>query len=134
VLEELASHASLGHYGRGESAIFQGQSDVKMHFVLAGSAIAIAQDESGRGHTISEMSRGDFFGYSALLSNEPSPMSITAVEDLEVLILETDAVQKMLNQTPRFAQQLGSVISARQSKLKEIKPINQRNGSLLSSS
>lgn len=134
VLEELASHASLGHYGRGESAIFQGQSNVKMHFVLAGNAIAIAQDESGRGHTISEMSRGDFFGYSALLSNEPSPMSIIAVEDLEVLILETDAVQKMLNQTPRFAQQLGSVISARQSKLKEIKPINQRNGSLLSSS
>lgn len=134
VLEELASQATLGHFGRGESAIAQGQNMVKMHFVLAGSAIATTQNAQGHQHTIAEMTRGDFFGYSALLSNEPSPMTVTAAEDLEVLILETDAVQKMLNKTPRFAQQLGAVIAARQSKLKEMSRAPQRNGSLLSSS
>ena len=102
VLEEMASQVTLGHYGRGESAIFQGQSNVKLHFVLAGSAIATTQDSIGREHKIAEMTRGDFFGYSALLANEPSPMTVTASEDLEVLVLEIDGVQKMLNKTPRF--------------------------------
>ncbi len=133
VLEELAAQATLAHYGRGESAIAQGQRDVKLHFVLAGSAIAIAQDSNGRNHTIAEITRGDFFGYSALLANEPSAMTISAAEDLEVLILEVAAVQNMLNKTPRFAQQLGTVIAARQKKLKEINLTSQKNASLLSS-
>lgn len=134
VLEEMASQARFAHFGKGESAIFQQQQDVKLHFVLAGSAIAISQDSKGKKYTIAEMGRGDFFGYSAILANEPSPMTVTAVEDLEVLILEIDAVQKMLNETPRFAQQLSSVIDARQNRLKEINPVQTQNGSLLSSS
>ncbi|NJM97664.1 MAG: mechanosensitive ion channel family protein [Phormidesmis sp. RL_2_1] len=36
VLSELASQASLGHFGKGESIICQQQQDVKLHFVLAG--------------------------------------------------------------------------------------------------
>ncbi len=107
---------------------------MKLHFVLAGSAIATAQDTSSRRHTIAEMTRGDFFGHSALLANEPSPMTVTAAEDLEVLVLEIDAVQKMLNKTPRFSQQLSTVIADRQRKLKEVNLNHQRNGSLLSSS
>jgi len=134
VLEELAAHASLVHFGHGEVAIDQGQKDVKLHFVLAGSAIATTlSNVTDRLQTVAEMTRGDFFGYSALLANEPSPMTITAVEDLEVLVLETDAVQSMLNQTPRFSQQLSTVIAARQAKLKEINPVSERNTSLFSS-
>ncbi|NJM97665.1 MAG: Crp/Fnr family transcriptional regulator [Phormidesmis sp. RL_2_1] len=79
------------------------------------------------------MGRGDFFGYSALLANAPSPMSVSAADDLEVLILETDAVQKMLNKSPRFAQQLSAVIAARQSRLKEIDLAQAKSGTLLSS-
>lgn len=121
VLADMASQASLGHFGRGEAVIVQGQPTVKMHFVLAGSAIATFQDEKGKQHTVVEaLGRGNFFGYSALLANELNPMTVTATEDLEVLILETPAVQNMLNRTPRFAQQLGAVIAARQNRLKAI--------------
>ncbi len=74
------------------------------------------------------MTRGDFFGYSAVLANEPSPMTVTAAEDLEVLILEIDAVQTMLNKTPRFAQQMSMVIEARQSKLRDINPMQTPMG------
>ncbi len=134
VLNEIASQAGLAHFGRGESVIDQGQQGVKVHFVLAGSAIATTRDISNRKHTIATMTRGDFFGYSALLANEPSPMTVTAAEDLEVLVLEVDAVQTMLNKSPRFSQQMSTVITARQSKLKAINITEQRAGSLLSSS
>lgn len=134
VLEEMATQAQFGHFGKGESAIHQDQTNVRLHFVLAGSAIATAKDNKGKQYMIAEMTRGDFFGYSALLANEPSPMTVTASEDLEVLILESSAVQKMLNKTPRFSQQLGAVIDARQSKLKAINPVETQGNSLLYSS
>ncbi|MEM9152495.1 MAG: cyclic nucleotide-binding domain-containing protein, partial [Cyanobacteria bacterium P01_F01_bin.3] len=92
------------------------------------------QDTKGKHHTIDEMTRGDFFGYSAILANEPSPMAVTALEDLEVLIIEVAAVQNMLNKTPMLSQQLGMVIDARQSKLKAITLANNQSGSLLFSS
>ncbi len=133
VLEEIANQASFSHFGKGESPIVQGQQGVKLHFVLAGSAIAFFQDPKGKKYTIAEMTRGDFFGYSAVLANEPTPMTVTATEDLEVLILEVEAVQEMLNRAPRFAQQMGAVIGDRQSKLKAVQPNTQRSGSLLSS-
>jgi small-conductance mechanosensitive channel len=132
VLEEIAAQASFSHFGIGESPIVQDQQGVKLHFVLAGSAIAFFQDAKGKKYTVAEMTRGDFFGYSAVLANEPTPMTVTATEDLEVLILEVEAVQKMLNRAPRFAQQLGAVIEARQSKLKEFQPDTRRNGTFLS--
>lgn len=130
VLEEIAAQADFGHFGQGESPIVQGQQGVRLHFVLAGSAIAFFQDAKGKKYTVAEMTRGDFFGYSAVLANEPTPMTVTATEDLEVLILEVEAVQKMLNQAPRFAQQLAAVIEARQNKLKEFQPNTQRSGVL----
>ena len=132
VLESVAQEASLGHFGKGESPIHQNEHDVKFHFVLAGSAVATSRDETGKQYTIAELTRSDFFGYSALLANEPSPMTVTATEDLEVLILEISAVQKMLNQSPRFSRELGAVIDARQTKLKAINPDPQRNGGLFS--
>ncbi|MEO1621074.1 MAG: mechanosensitive ion channel family protein [Cyanobacteria bacterium J06632_3] len=134
VLEEIAGQANLGHFGRGESVIFQEQLNVKLHFILAGSAIATSRDHGGKQYTVEDLTRGDFFGYSALLANEPSPMTITATEDLEVLILEIEAAQKMLNKSPRFSQALGGVIDARQTKLKQLNPTPYRNGSILSSS
>ena len=107
---------------------------MKLHFILAGSAIATSRDADDKQYTIDEMTRGDCFGYSAILANEPSPMTVTASEDLEVLILEAAAVQKMLNKTPTLSQQLAMVIDARQSKLKAITLANNQSGSLLFSS
>lgn len=134
VLEEIASQATLAHFGRGESILVQGQMDVEMHFILAGRATVFFVTDEGRRQTLADLGRGDFFGYSALLANEPNPAAVTAVEDLEVLVIETDAVQKMLNKNPRFAQQLGAVAASRQGAIRKLNPAQSGNqGSLLAS-
>ena len=134
VLEEIAPQATLAHFGRGESVVVQGEMDVKMHFILAGEAAIFTLSPEGRRQRITELGRGEFFGYAALLANEPSRVNIVASEDLEVLVLETDAVQNMLDKNPRFAQQISGVVADRQSKIKELQPKrdSSRASSLLS--
>ena len=135
VLEEIAPQATLAHFGRGESVVAQGQMNVEMHFILAGRASLFAVSAGGRRQTLGDVVRGDFFGYAALLANEPSAMTIVAAEDLEVLVLEVDAVQKMLTKSPRFAQQISAVVADRQSKLKEFQPDQDgKKGALFSQS
>lgn len=135
VLEEIAPQATLAHFGRGESIVFQGQADVKMHFILAGKAAMFTVLGEGRRQPLGDLARGDFFGYSALLANELCAVNVTASEDMEVLVLETDAVQNMLNKSPRFAQQISAVVASRQSKQKEFQPQNNgRKDSILSRS
>lgn len=132
VLEEIAPQVTLAHFGRGESVLVQGQIDVEMHFIMAGQAQVFLTTHEGRRQTLAELGRGEFFGYAALLANEPNPAAVIAIEDLEVLVIETDAVQKMLNKNPRFAQQLGAVAAARQSTIRELQPAQRdKGGSLL---
>ncbi|MEL6552150.1 MAG: mechanosensitive ion channel family protein, partial [Cyanobacteria bacterium J06621_11] len=52
VLEEVAGSAELAHFGVGEAVIYQDQEDVKVHFVLAGSAVGTTQDSTGKKYTI----------------------------------------------------------------------------------
>jgi CRP-like cAMP-binding protein len=57
--------------------------------------------------------RGEFFGEMALFSGEPSPVSITAVDDLQVLVIYSDAVNTMIERQPSLGREIGQIIEAR---------------------
>ena len=64
---------------------------------------------------IATLSQGEFFGEMALLtqSDLSSSLLITSTEDLAVLVLKIEAVQLILHQIPRLAQEIGAVIETR---------------------
>ncbi|MEG4984545.1 hypothetical protein QUB08_02005 [Microcoleus sp. BR0-C5] len=57
--------------------------------------------------------RGDFFGEMALFSAEQSPISIAAVDDLQVLVIYSDAVNTMIEPQPTLGSEIGQIIEAR---------------------
>ena len=57
--------------------------------------------------------RGEFFGEMALFSGEPSPVSIVAVDDLQVLVIYSDAVNTMIERQPSLGRGMGQIIEAR---------------------
>jgi CRP-like cAMP-binding protein len=57
--------------------------------------------------------RGEFFGEMALFTGEPSPVSIAAVEDLQVLVIYSDAVNTMIERQPSLGREIGQIIEAR---------------------
>lgn len=57
--------------------------------------------------------RGGFFGEMALFSGEPSPLSIVAVDDLQVIVIYSDAVNTMIERQPTLGREIGQIIEAR---------------------
>ncbi|MEG4216740.1 cyclic nucleotide-binding domain-containing protein [Microcoleus sp. Pol14C6] len=57
--------------------------------------------------------RGEFFGERALFSGEPSPVSIAAVDDLQVLVIDSDAVNTMIERQPSLGRDISQIIEAR---------------------
>lgn len=57
--------------------------------------------------------RGEFFGEMALFTGEASPVSITAVDDLQVLVIYSDAVNLMIERQPSLGREIGQIIEGR---------------------
>ena len=72
------------------------------------------RDRLGNPQPIVQLSSGEFFGEKAsLLSEQVSDVSVVALDDLEVLILDNETLQHLLLRTPRFAHELGEVMELR---------------------
>ncbi len=113
ILEQLVANADFKSFGQGERIIYQGQPEVKLHFLLAGQVQMNVLNQANHEQEVLTLARGDFFGAAALLSQEPSSNSIIALSDVDVMILEIEAMQVILDRTPQLAREMDEIIEAR---------------------
>jgi CRP-like cAMP-binding protein len=71
------------------------------------------RDGAGQEKEVARLSRGEFFGERALLGVATSDVTVTALEDLDLLVLAGEVLQALVDQTPRAAQEIGRVLGAR---------------------
>ena len=64
-------------------------------------------------HEIARISRGEFFGENATLAGGASDLTVMAIEDLDVLILAPEVIQRVLAEHPRLAREFGNVLEVR---------------------
>ncbi len=114
VLADLAQVASSKAFGEGEKAIAKGNHVEGLYIIVKGTAsVTIEPENSLRNKEVAQLVSGDFFGESALSGKEISPVNVTALSDLEVMILPIEAVQIALEQSTRLRQEIGMVIETR---------------------
>jgi small-conductance mechanosensitive channel len=111
------SRSSLKHYARGEQVVREGQRLMGLHLIARGRAVLTARHAGGHEVEIAHLEAGDFFGEKSLLSGAPSDATVTALEDLELLVLESDMVQQLFERTPYLVQQIGEAMEARRKAL-----------------
>ena len=122
IIAELANYASSRYFGEGEEAISQGLESDEFHLIVRGKAIVtFSQENSLKEIEIAELSVGDFFGESALSGRNISGVTVTALCDLELLILPIENVQTALEQSTSLRQEIGAVIEARRKTLAKLK-------------
>ena len=118
-LDEWAKGAALKHFGDGEVAISQGGTGSNLYVILAGTAL-VSHEAEGVHHELYELSRGDFFGEVTLFSGARSPYRVTAAGDLETLALSGDTVNRIIENRPSLAVQIGQMIDTRRREIAQL--------------
>lgn len=107
------SGISLKHFGAGETAIKQGTENNSLYIVVSGSAKMTVRNVNGENHEMQMVKTGEFFGEMTLFSGEASPITVTAIEDMEVMMISADAVNQMIDRQPNFAREISQILENR---------------------
>ncbi|MEL6400898.1 MAG: mechanosensitive ion channel family protein [Cyanobacteria bacterium J06626_4] len=113
VLDTLAHQAEVKYYGAGESIIHAGEIDAGICILLQGQITLSCPDHAGNPQVVSYLETGDLFGEMSLLRNEPSWVSVTALQDVELVVLNGDAVFSVAQQQSNFALEMNRFIDER---------------------
>lgn len=122
-LETLSHECEQLAFGRGERIVFQGEPGDAMYVILEGTAIVTIADTNQSEREVARLSRGEFFGEMALLTGEPRSASVTAVDDLTVVVVHKDALQGMLTRRPGLAQEMAEIVEARRQGLRAVRDL-----------
>ncbi|MEG3841781.1 mechanosensitive ion channel family protein [Microcoleus sp. herbarium14] len=112
-LDDLTKGTILQKFGAGEKVIRQGDPGNALYIIVAGQAKVTITNKFGMELEVMTILSGEFFGEMALFSGEPSPVSIAAADDLQVLVVYSDAVNMMIERQPSLGREIGQVIEAR---------------------
>src|SRR5262249_59727609 len=83
-----------------------------------GTAGVSVRDEQGGRREVARLARGEFFGEMALLTGEPRTATVTAADDLSVLVIFKETMQNMLGRRPPLANEIAEIVAARRSGLR----------------
>lgn len=112
-IQNLSQDITLKHFGAGEKVIQQGHASNALYIMIVGQAIMTVRDKDDRDHEVLPIKAGEFFGEMTLFSGEPSTVSITAAEDLEVMMISANEVNQMIERQPSFSREISQVLEIR---------------------
>ena len=109
----LSPDINLKHFGAGENVIQQGCISNALYIVIVGEAIMTVIDPNGYEHEVLQIKAGEFFGEMTLFSGEVSMVSVTAAQDLELMMISASEVDKMIERQPSFSREISQVLEIR---------------------
>lgn len=130
ILADLAHFADSQYFGEGEKVITQGMYSAQFFVIIKGNGIVTLHlDGSLLEQEVAQLSPGDFFGESGLSGKNISPVSVTALSDLELLVLPIENLQSVLEQSSRLRQEIGAVIESRRKVISRLKKSQYKSSS-----
>jgi small-conductance mechanosensitive channel len=103
-----APRLSIKNYARGERIDEPRERLSGLWLILNGTAGLSVLDRDGREQEFARVTRGEYIG-----GGESADVLMTALEDLDLLILDPDTLASLLERTPRLARELGTVLDLR---------------------
>ena len=112
-LQELAARMQMRTLRAGERLYKQGEPGNSLAIVCSGLLRIVVATESGIEVTIGKREPGTVIGEMALLDGKERSASADAVEDSSVWLLERERFYSLLEENPKLARYLLSVLSER---------------------
>ncbi len=113
ILNDIVAQAKSAHYAKNSYIFQKGDRSKKTLFlILNGQAKALTTFINEEKVT-AVRNRGDFFGVTGLLSDEPYPVSMVAAEALTCLLISQKSFLKALNSSEKFADYFTTDLASR---------------------
>lgn len=118
-LHEMAEHAAIERYGAGELMQEHGTVPSAMSFVLSGTVLLTADAVDGTRTEVGTLERGSFMGQSALVRH-PVTGSAFALDEVTVLRVNRDAIEKVIQRNPVLMHEFGRYIDERRATVQRV--------------
>ncbi len=112
-LADLAKGSMLHNFAAGEKIIREGDRINALHVIVAGKASVTVTDKKGKEQEVYILSRGEFFGEMALFTGELASITVTALEDMEVILIYSEVAYMMIERQPTLAREIGQIMELR---------------------
>ena len=109
---DMAPHAHIERYGAGEQVQVAGTIPDGVSFIISGSLLLTADVGDGTRTEVNTIESGSFFGQSTLIRH-PVPGSSFAVDELAVIRVDRDAIERVVQKNPVLLQEFGRSIDER---------------------
>jgi hypothetical protein len=123
---EIGPTLSFLPFGAGEALVTEGGPLLGLYLVVTGRAELTAEDPHGNIHQFGRVGPGEFFGENAMVAGQASDLTVTALEDTDVVVVEPDALQRLLEQSPRLVHAIGHVLESRRAALHSIRGLKRQ--------
>lgn len=93
--------------------LFSIGEDAETIFFIQSGTVRISKMVASQEVTVGVLSKGEFFGGSALLEQQPRTSKAVALTDVEVLQIDVDRFESMIQSNPNIAMRMIKQLSAR---------------------
>ncbi|MFL5346110.1 MAG: cyclic nucleotide-binding domain-containing protein [Hyalangium sp.] len=115
-LDRLRRDLVARRFGKGERVIEEGEEGHTFYLLVSGE-VSVRTD---KGHEVTRLSRGSYFGEMSLLTGEPRAATVVAVQDSVLLELDRPAFARMFVTHPGLARQLSALLAQRRTQLRAV--------------
>jgi len=105
VREALRAEAELCSFFPNQPIVAQGEP-CDAFYLVRGGHVKVAVQEEGRELTVTYLRKGDYAGEVGLLLDQPWPMSLTALEHVELVRIGREQFRRALAVSPRIEEEL----------------------------
>ncbi len=112
VLKALRDSAELCSYSPNQEIVGQGEP-CDAFYLVRGGYVKVAVREEDRELSVTYLRKGDYAGEIGLLLEEPWPMTLTALEHVELVRIGRGEFRRALEASPRIEEELWNAVVAR---------------------
>jgi small-conductance mechanosensitive channel/CRP-like cAMP-binding protein len=116
-LELLVGLVHTRRYAAGEYVLRKGDAGAELFIVEHGEVAVVVEQAQGPAQELARLGPGKFFGEMSLLTGASRTATVRAVADLALLVVDKQAFQQVLQQSPQLAERISSLLASRQQQL-----------------
>ena len=108
----MAPHATIERYGSGELILATGVVPEAMSFIMSGVVVLTADTRDGSRTEAETLEEGSYIGQSTLVRH-PTAGSYYALNEVALVRVDRDAIEKVVQRNPLLLQEFGRSIEER---------------------